>query len=164
MISISELRSEQQPLVKEMLREYVDWAFSFMKESAQAPTFKDVEREMEEFPGPFTPPTGRFLVAEMNGIPIGFVALQRVDDRVGEVKRLYVTPAGRGQKIGSLLVARLIEEAREIGYEELILDSHGSMQSAHKVYRNAGFMDCGAPEGFPAWLAPRVVFMKMSLE
>jgi putative acetyltransferase len=67
------------------------------------------------------------------------IALKGHHDRIGEVKRLYVRPNFRGRRIGRQLVAAVIEEARKMGYQRLILDSHISMKSAHAIYEGAGF-------------------------
>ena len=149
--------------VRELLREYTNWAFSSTEGSADAPTFEGLEQELATLPGEFAPPDGRLLLAMIDGQPAGCIALRRPDATSGEVKRLYVRPGFRGHNVGGRLVATLIDAARTIGYPRLVLDSHHTMTSAHALYRVAGFHVVEAPVDFPEHLKPLAVFMEMDL-
>ena len=82
---------------------------------------------------------------------------------MAELKRLYVSPAARGHRIGRRLVAELIGRARSIGHRRVVLDSYYTMFNAHDLYRGAGFRDTAAPPDFPEQLKPVVVFMELDL-
>ena len=60
---------------------------------------------------------------------------------VVEVKRMYVRLGNRGKGAGMALMRALIDHARGNGVQRIVLDSHDTMQSAHKIYRAAGFRD-----------------------
>ena len=55
------------------------------------------------------------------------------------MKRLFVREAFRGRGIGRQLVARVLEEARKIGYARMRLDTLGHMKEAMTLYQSAGF-------------------------
>lgn len=147
---------------REILREYTTWAFND-HDSSGAPTFANLEQELAGLPGRYGPPDGRLLLATVDGATAGCIALRRHDETSGEVKRLYVRPGFRGHRIGERLVARMLEEARAIGYRRLVLDSYHTMTRAHALYRDAGFRDVPVPADFPDHLKPVVVFMEMEL-
>ena len=165
MVSISQVSAPKEIRdVQDLLREYTTWVFTLTAESNQAPTFQGLKEELATLPGIYAPPTGSLLLATLNSQSAGCIALKRHDATTGELKRLYIRHTFRGRKIGRQLVNAVIETAREMGYQRLILDSHISMKSAHAIYEAAGFRKVETPIDFPEDLKPIVVFMEMNLD
>jgi ribosomal protein S18 acetylase RimI-like enzyme len=79
---------------------------------------------------------------------------------VGEVKRLYVQPARRGEGWGGRLACALIREARAIGYRELKLDTLAWMNEARALYARLGFKECAPYYDNPL---DGVVYMSLAL-
>ena len=63
----------------------------------------------------FMPPDGRLLLAQVDSQIAGCVCLKTLTPTMGEVKRLYVRPAYRGQGIAKSLITTLLDEAQKIG-------------------------------------------------
>jgi ribosomal protein S18 acetylase RimI-like enzyme len=123
--------------------------------------FQDVEQELSDLPGPYAPPEGTILLAEVEGTPVGVVALQALDEEgVCEMKRLYVRPSHRGRGIGRALGQELLDAAREIGYDVMRLDTVASMTAARHLYRSLGFEERSAYYPNPL---DDVVFMERPL-
>jgi ribosomal protein S18 acetylase RimI-like enzyme len=103
--------------------------------------YQGFEAEMAAMPGKYAPPKGVLLIArDTGGRAIACAALRPIEpDGVCEMKRLYVTSAGRGLGLGKRLVETLFEEARRIGYREMRLDTLPSMLEAIALYRRFGF-------------------------
>ena len=57
-------------------------------------------------------PAIRFFVARRAGAPLACGALRIDAEGYGEVKRMYVAPAARGEGLGRAILARIEEEAR----------------------------------------------------
>jgi ribosomal protein S18 acetylase RimI-like enzyme len=103
--------------------------------------FQGFAEELAGLPGDYAPPRGRLLVALQNGETAGCVALRPLEPGVCEMKRLYVRPAFRAHGIGSALVGRVVQEARQAGYRHMRLDTLPSMASAQALYRRLGFQE-----------------------
>ena len=121
--------------VRELFAEYVEWLEINL-------CFQNYEKELAELPGDYAPPTGRLLIAYEDQEVAGCIALRNLGDGVCEMKRLYVRPAFRGERLGWKLVELVLDEARKIGYERIRLDTlPGKMDRAIAMYRTLGFKD-----------------------
>ena len=118
--------------VRKLFREYVD-------ATGACECFDGFGKEIAGLPGPYGPPTGQLLLAELDGRSAGCVALHRLDDGISEMKRLYVRPAFRGRNLGRQLAEAIITEARRIGYRAMRLDTLPSMMAARALYQSLGF-------------------------
>ena len=101
--------------------------------------FQNFSRELTTLPGEYAPPQGCILLAAKQEECIGCVALRPLENRICEMKRLYVMPDFRGQKIGRFLVQGIIDEARLRGYERMRLDTIETMTAAKSLYLSLGF-------------------------
>ena len=84
---------------------------------------------------------GAFLVAYIDGQPIGCGAVRRTDDTVAEIKRMYVAPSARGCGVGKRIVIELEAVARELGVRRLVLETGPRQPEAIAVYERAGFVE-----------------------
>lgn len=91
------------------------------------------------------PGAGVFLVAWLDGEPVGSGAVRRLGDDQAEIKRMYVVPEARRQGIARALLAALEEEARRLGVAALILETGERQPEAIALYHSAGFERC------PCW-------------
>lgn len=128
--------SEQQiAFIRELFLEYAQ-SLSFSL------CFQSFDTELAGLPGDYAPPDGRLLLAICDGQAAGCVALHKIDADVCEMKRLYVRPQFRGKGLGKVLGERVINEAREIGYKKLRLDTvKPMMRAAVAMYRQLGFQE-----------------------
>jgi putative acetyltransferase len=120
--------------VAQLFREYADGlGFSL--------DFQDFDGELERLPGPYAPPRGTLLLAEVEREAAGCVGLRPLDPATCEMKRLYVRPAWRGRGAGRRLAERVIEEGRSRGYRRMRLDTTPTMTGAIALYRGLGFSE-----------------------
>jgi len=105
-------------------------------------TADDVAEGMREFPSDdLEPPEGLFLVAHRNGVAMGCAGLRTAGDGVGEVKRVWVSPASRRQGLGRRLMAEIERHARERGLRELRLDTRSDLVEARRLYESLGYRE-----------------------
>jgi putative acetyltransferase len=130
-------------IVKANTETLVENAKELIREYAQSLEFdlgfQDFDREMENFPGQYALPRGCLYVALDENQPIGCVAVRDFGQGICEMKRLYVKPNFRGQKVGKLLAEIVIKAAGDMGYDYMRLDTIPSMKQANMLYNALGF-------------------------
>ncbi len=133
MVEIVEAQTaEHVATIRTLFREYADSLGVDL-------CFQDFEHELATLPGHYAPPEGRLYLALAGGKVAGCAGLRRIEEHVGELKRVYVRPIFRGQGIGRRLVLAVVEAARGNGHRHLRLDTLPSMKRAQELYRSMGF-------------------------
>ena len=94
-------------------------------------------------PAELTPPRGYFVVAILNGEPVGCGAL-KCHTAYGEIKRMWVAPSARGLGLGTRILLRLEDLARERGLPLLRLETNKTLTEAQSLYRRNGFREVPA--------------------
>ena len=118
-----------------LLQEYAAWLGISL-------CFQNFDRELASLPGEYAPPDGRLLLAFEDEELAGCIALRKIRATTCEMKRLFLRPEFRGRGLGRVLVERIIEEARQIGYTQMCLDTlPGRMDQAIALYKSIGFKE-----------------------
>jgi GNAT superfamily N-acetyltransferase len=87
------------------------------------------------------PPDGVWLVAYRDGSPVGCGGLQRLDEETGEVRRIFLDAAARGQGIGRALLDQLEAHAWRLGYQRVRLTTGDEQPEALGLFTSAGFTE-----------------------
>ena len=122
--------------------------------------FQNFDAELAALPGEYAPPSGCLVIARFQGQITGCAALRKFINGVCEMKRLYVRPEYRGMKIGKALTEAVIQEARRIGYERMLLDTLPKLENALSLYRSLGFREIAPYHEYPM----QAIFMELSLK
>lgn len=104
-----------------------------------------------------------FWTAWCGAQAVGCVALKRLDERHAELKSMRTSAVHRGQGLGTLLLAHVLEQARTRGYGRVSLEtgSQGFFAPARRLYARHGFTEC---EPFGDYRPdPHSVFMTLEL-
>jgi GNAT superfamily N-acetyltransferase len=122
------------------------------------------ENELATLPGDYQPPRGQLLLATVDDVPAGCVALRQIHASACEMKRMFVYPQLHGRGVGLALAREVIAQARALGYRQMRLDTSIRQEQAIGLYKRLGFkMMIGpyyeVPEAMRHWL----VFMELQL-
>lgn len=106
--------------------------------------YGDEDDEGEGWKGEVTPPAvaapdGEFLVAYLDGVPVGCGGIKRWSATTAEVKRMYTAPAGRRRGVGRALLRGLEDAARRLGYEAVRLETGEEQPEAMRLYEAEGY-------------------------
>ena len=88
-----------------------------------------------------------FLVAWLDGRIIGSGALIPKSDQVAEIVRMSVAPELRRRGIGEKILARLCQEAKELGFQRIILETTSTWSDVIEFYKRFGFRVTHHQEG-----------------
>lgn len=136
------LSPAQREAARALVTEYLQWVAEVARSNYElsfditAMAQSDLEDSSK-----FFPPTGRFYLVHYAGAYIGIGCLKRLSAGIGEIQRMFIQPHVRGVGAGRLLLQRLIEDARSIGYTRVRLESLKALAAAHSLYRSAGFRE-----------------------
>jgi ribosomal protein S18 acetylase RimI-like enzyme len=101
--------------------------------------FQDFNQELDSLPGKYAFPDGRLYIAYIGDEIVGCIALRRYDENRSELKRLFIRNGYRGIGISKSLVQKIIEDAIELEYESILLDTLNTMKPAINLYKSFGF-------------------------
>jgi DNA-binding MarR family transcriptional regulator len=100
----------------------------------------DPSRGISASPEELTPPHGLFLLAMLQGEPVGCGALKCHTD-FGEIKRMWVAAPARGLGIGKRILERLEALALERRIPLLRLETNKALTEAQALYKSSGYRE-----------------------
>ncbi len=116
-------------------------------------SFQNFEAEVANLPGVYAPPQGQmlFLRDSTDDALVGCVAVRPVPDvsDICEMKRLYLQPVARGLGLGRHLAVSIMNEARQLGYRRMCLDTLPQLREAQALYLSLGFRQTGTAGSDP---------------
>jgi GNAT superfamily N-acetyltransferase len=146
-----------------LFREYADYLKVELAEFVDLPWliqyYEDFEEETAKLPGGYEPPSCFILLASYKGELAGCVALGKLSDSKCEMKRLFVREQYRRNGIGRALCQTLIEQAVNIGYSAMRLQT--AVEPPKPLYRSLGFKEISPYRYIPKEL--NGVYMELEL-
>lgn len=124
-----------------LFSEYTEMLIQASPAFSQYLKLQNYEDELRHLETKYGLPDGRLYLASSGSTPAGCIALRRIDAERCEMKRLYVKPVFRGKRIGNILISKIISDAREIGYRQMLLDTFPFLQAAIRLYQQVGFYE-----------------------
>jgi GNAT superfamily N-acetyltransferase len=101
----------------------------------------DPARSNSASPEEMTPPAGFFVMAWLDGGPVGCGALKVGEGDTGEIKRMWTAPDARGLGIARRVLRWLEAKAREAGLTRLRLEINRALMEAQALYLGEGYRE-----------------------
>ena len=141
-------------IIRDLFREYE-------KKLDEDICFQSFDEELMDPLKKYGPPSGDLILAYWEDEIAGCIALARMKESgTCEMKRLYVKPSFRKNKIGRLLIEELLSSAKERNYKRMRLDTFLKLQAAIHLYQQFGFENISAYYDNPL---SGVVYMEKAL-
>lgn len=126
-----------------LFKEYTDMLIELDGNFAGYLAIQNYDAEIADLSIKYGEPYGRLYLARVDGEAVGCVAMKRHDDEnTGELKRLYIRPEYRGKGYSRMMAEKIIEDAKEVGYEAVYLDTLPPLTAAKHLYDTMGFIEC----------------------
>jgi len=122
--------------------------------------YQGFEQELARLPGAYASPRGCLLLARIQGLPAGCVALRELKEGVCEMKRLFIRSPYRALGLGRTLTRAIVSHATENGFRTMLLDTLPTMDAALGLYESVGFKRRSPYFDSPV---PGNIFMELSL-
>lgn len=157
---------KHKKFIHELFWEYLQWANERLnvEYDINFPIKEALETDMQTL-AKFMPPNGRLLLAEIDDEMAGLACMKKNNETTCEIKRMYVRPNFRQKGVGRALVQKLIDDAKEMQFPIIRLDSSRFMTSAHFLYHSFGFQDIEPYQEseIPKEIQKHWVFMELKL-
>ena len=147
----------------ELLSLFTEYTRMLVSHDPSFQVYLDIQHyadEIRDLEAKYGRPEGRLYLALWEGEAAGCIALRKMDEQRCEMKRLYVRPEYRGERLGEMLVQKLIDDARAIGYKHMMLDTLPFLEIAIRMYKKLGFYETDCYNDSPM---DTTIFMRFDL-
>jgi putative acetyltransferase len=109
----------------------------------------------------YSKPKSIYYVVEKEGRIIGSAGVAQLENEaetICELQKMYFLPETRGLGIGSQMMAKCLQSAKDFGFEKCYLETMPFMLDAQKLYKKVGFEYICSPMGStghtscPVWM------------
>lgn len=108
--------------------------------------FQNFDKELKEIDIQYNKPHGGLIliIDSLSGEEVGCVGIRKFEEKVAELKRMFINGSHRNKGLGKELMRMAIKLSKNLGYEKIRLDTLDTMKPAIKLYEKYGFKQTGA--------------------
>ena len=105
---------------------------------------------LDDMYGEYQQEKAAYFVIELEGEIVGGAGISQLDNYEGpicELQKMYFLPKVRGRGLGTRMITKCLDKAKEFGYEKVYLETMPYMIAATKLYERNGFEYLDGPIG-----------------
>jgi putative acetyltransferase len=106
--------------------------------------FQHFDEELDGLKKMYSWPDGGIILTRQTSEIIACVAIRRISELEGELKRMYTKPGHQNKGIGKVLLENALKLAKDCNYTVVKLDTLNYMLPAIHLYKQAGFYEIAA--------------------
>lgn len=126
--------NQDVPLLRQII-------YPTLEEYGLQPDPATTDADVEDVDGHYGRPGAYFCILEANGRPVATGGIRPMSETRCELRKMYMLKEARGQGYGKELLTHLLEQARRLGYQEVMLETASVLTEAIALYRSFGFRD-----------------------
>ena len=129
-----------RPASNDDLTSIVKLVFGVLKEFGLQPDPNATDADLQDIEGNYLQRGGLFEVIEdRDGIILGSVGIFPIDDNICELRKMYFVPELRGLGLGGYVLQRAVNQAKELGFRRMVLETSSKLAAANRLYLRFGF-------------------------
>ncbi len=103
---------------------------------------------LDHLSGYYVDPGRAYYVLVDEDVLIGGIGLAEFNgfDKCCELQKLYLSDEAKGQGLGYKMIKYIEDKARELGYEQMYLETHTNLEAAIHIYEKMGYSLIGRPK------------------
>lgn len=121
------------------------------------------QKMLDSLPELHARPRGSILLTECDGKTVGCGMIHPLNSKEAEIKRVYVAPQARGTGLGEALTRELIQQARDDGFQRILLDTTKASLPAARLYEKLGFTSRGPYTQIASETKDVLIFFELTL-
>lgn len=112
----------------------------YQDEYRLSPVFGDyVDKGVHHFAQHFNAGKECMLIPEIDGHPVGSIAIAKADDKIAQLRYYLLEPEVRGKGLGHKLVDMALTFCHDKGYTHVFLETISALKTARHIYKSKGF-------------------------
>ncbi len=129
-----------RPATNDDLEAIVKLVFGVLREFGLEPDPSATDADLQDIEATYLQRGGLFEVIEdPDGNLVGSVGIFPIDENICELRKMYFAPDIRGLGLGSYVLQRAVNQAKELGFNRMMLETSSKLAAANRLYVRFGF-------------------------
>jgi len=134
-----------RPATNDDLIQIVELVFGVLKEFDLQPDPSGIDADLQDIEANYLQSGGSFeIIEDRDGNLKGSIGVFPVDEDTCELRKMYLVEDVRGLGLGTHLLQRAVNQARELGFKRMVLETSSRLAAANRLYLHFGFQPFAA--------------------
>ena len=113
--------------------------FDILRSYGLKPDPSSTDSDLDDIEKHYWGNKGCFYVLKENDRISGSFGIYKINEELCELRKMYLKDDLRGRRLGAAMMEKAFEQARELGYERMMLETASVLKEAIGLYEKYGF-------------------------
>ena len=129
-----------RPATNKDLEAIVNLVFGVLREFGLEPDPSATDADLRDIEANYLQRGGLFeIIEDRDRNLVGSVGVFPIDENICELRKMYFAPAIRGLGLGGYILQRAVNQAKELGFRRMVLETSSKLAAANRLYVRFGF-------------------------